>query len=83
MSYSIRSIDDPETEIAAVLESDLYDIVDPASEPERSGVRWEAQTKRDDALFERAWYADFRERWKRDLQEARFAGRLQALEVTR
>jgi hypothetical protein len=59
----------------------LADLANTAARSDNTAARWEYQTKRDNKLFEAAWYADFRERWKRDLQEARFAGRLSALEV--
>lgn len=37
----------------------------------RTNLRFEFQTKRDGRRFERAWFADFRERWQRDLRAAR------------
>jgi hypothetical protein len=30
----------------------------------RVGLRFESDTKRDDALFERSWFADFRQQWR-------------------
>ncbi len=30
----------------------------------RPGLRFESDTKRDDARFERAWFADFRQQWR-------------------
>lgn len=39
------------------------------------------QTNRDALAYERAWFADFRERFRRDLTDARYAGHLNRLEV--
>ena len=38
--------------------------------------RWAYQTERDAQAFERAWFADFRARWQRDLASHRQAFRL-------
>jgi hypothetical protein len=47
----------------------------------RTSTRWFFQTNRDERLFEAAWFADFRNQFRSALQDARIAGRLNALEV--
>lgn len=37
------------------------------------GARYAAQQERDERLFREAWFADFRERWRRDLYTQRIA----------
>jgi hypothetical protein len=34
-------------------------------------TRWHYQTVRDERLFRAGWFADFRQRWQRDLRAAR------------
>jgi hypothetical protein len=43
------------------------------------GHRWKADIRFDDAKYEAAWFADFREQFRHALEDARIAGRLQAL----
>lgn len=47
----------------------------------RTGTRWQYQTERDERLFRAAWFEDFREQFRHALSDARFAGKLNALEV--
>lgn len=48
---------------------------------ERTDLRWEFQTKRDERLYRAGWYADFRGRWKADLDREhwQFRSRMEAL----
>ena len=39
-------------------------------------IRFGWQTRRDDQLFESRWLDGFRERWRKALRDARFAGPL-------
>lgn len=47
----------------------------------REGLRFESDTRRDDKLYERGWFLDFRARWKADLERERliFQARMEAL----
>jgi hypothetical protein len=65
--FSIRAWDAPTAEVGSL------DLAVPVMgfDPEgaiRCNLRWESQTKADDARFERAWYDDFRARWRADLK---------------
>jgi len=47
----------------------------------REDLRFTYQTKRDAVLFERGWFADFRQRWQADLEDWhwQFRSKLEAL----
>lgn len=47
----------------------------------RGGLRFESDTRRDDRLYERGWFVDFRARWRADLERERliFVARMEAI----
>ena len=47
----------------------------------REGLRFESDTRRDDARYERGWFVDFRARWKADLERERliFRARMEGI----
>lgn len=81
--FSIRWCCDPGVEVGAM------SLAVPVSEevkqelarPLREGLRFESDTRRDDARYERAWFADFRDDWRKALAAERlnFVARLEAI----
>lgn len=53
----------------------------PHEEGSTGPAHGDAATDRDELAYQRSWFADFRERFRRDLTDARFAGHLNQLEV--
>lgn len=77
--FSVRYYDAPEVEIGSCALRVPPVLGDDPELPDLAeGWRFQSQTARDDERFERAWFVDFRERWRAALRLAheQFLGRL-------
>lgn len=76
--FSVRRLEAPDVEIDNLSEEEVARLV---AKARTEGRRRPSQTLTADQKFRAAWFEDFRTQFKRALEEARFAGKLQALGV--